>query len=91
MHRRRLLRRSVALAAAPAFIPRGALAQPGRPGPNDRVRVAFIGLGGRARALLTQRDTNCPRSDRPPWTAPNPSLADVVLMKDQACYACYEK
>jgi predicted dehydrogenase len=59
MNRRQLLRRSAVAASAvaiPTLIPRGALAQPGRPGPNDRIRVAFIGLGGRARALLTQED-----------------------------------
>ena len=53
--RREFLRRSAGLTAVlgfPLLAPRGVLAAPGRPGPNDRLRVGFIGLGGRARWIL---------------------------------------
>jgi predicted dehydrogenase len=40
--------------AAPIVVREGALAAPGRPGPNDRVPIGFIGAGGRARLLMKQ-------------------------------------
>jgi predicted dehydrogenase len=43
---------AAAAAGAPMFIPSGVLARPGRLGPNDRIQVGFIGLGGRARWIL---------------------------------------
>jgi predicted dehydrogenase len=56
MNRRDFLRRTAATAAAgvsfPYIIPSGVLAAPGRLGPNDRIRVGFIGCGGRAGALM---------------------------------------
>ena len=55
MKRREFLRRSAFAATAttlPLFLPSGVLARPGRPGPNDRIQVGFIGLGGRARWIL---------------------------------------
>ncbi|MBN2476155.1 MAG: Gfo/Idh/MocA family oxidoreductase [Pirellulales bacterium] len=53
--RRRFLKRSTAAAAgmaAPWILPSGVPAAPGRPGPNDRVVIGFIGTGGRARQLM---------------------------------------
>jgi predicted dehydrogenase len=36
---------------APTVIPSGVLAAPGRKGPNDRIYIGHIGMGGRARGL----------------------------------------
>lgn len=56
MKRRDFLRHSAATTAtvfsAPYIIPRSILAAPGRPGPNDRIRVGVIGVGGRSRQLM---------------------------------------
>ena len=54
MNRRQLLRGSAAArdrVSRPR--PRTRPAGPGRPGANDRIRLGFIGLGGRARWILT--------------------------------------
>jgi predicted dehydrogenase len=54
MNRRQLLRSSAAAAIAlPAIVPGRVFAAPGRPGANDRIRLGFIGLGGRAKWILT--------------------------------------
>ena len=57
MKRRDFLRKSAAAAttalAAPYFVPSYVLGAPGRLGANDRIRVGFIGAGGRARHLMT--------------------------------------
>jgi predicted dehydrogenase len=53
--RREFLRRSAGLTAAlgfPLLLPRDVLGAAGRPGPNDRIQVGFIGTGGRARWIL---------------------------------------
>ncbi|HUT92049.1 MAG TPA: Gfo/Idh/MocA family oxidoreductase [Thermoguttaceae bacterium] len=54
--RRRFLIRSAGLVAAglgaPHLLPSGVLAAPGRPGPNDRIGIAFIGTGRRANQIL---------------------------------------
>src|ERR1051326_4373030 len=53
--RREFLRLSANLTAAvgfPLFLPREVLCAPGHPGPNDRIQLGFIGLGGRARWIL---------------------------------------
>ena len=56
LSRRRFLRRTAALAAAaaaaPCFIPSGVLASPERPGANDRIGVAYIGVGRRGNQLM---------------------------------------
>ncbi len=44
--RRRFIGGAAAGLAIPYFIPDGVLAAPGRPGANDRIRIANIGLGG---------------------------------------------
>ena len=58
LSRRQLLQRSATLAAgafvAPYLIPSGILASDGKPGPNDRIGVGAIGIGGRCRMLLDQ-------------------------------------
>ena len=58
MNRRGFIRTSTAATAAVAFpsvIPGHVLAAPGRRlGANDRIQVGFIGLGGRARAILKE-------------------------------------
>jgi predicted dehydrogenase len=57
MRRRDFLRSSAAATAAwlslPYVIPSGVLATQDRPGANDRINVAFVGLGGRARWIIT--------------------------------------
>ncbi|MFI5455709.1 MAG: gfo/Idh/MocA family oxidoreductase, partial [Isosphaerales bacterium] len=58
MNRRQWLRGSAAAATAstfafPTLVSGDALAAPGRPGANDRIQLGFIGLGGRARWILT--------------------------------------
>jgi len=56
LSRRRFLRQTALLTgagvAAPYLVPSGAMAAPGKPGPNDRVIIGFIGTGGRARQLM---------------------------------------
>lgn len=75
--RRRFLATSVAAAVGawgmPTIIPRSALAAPGKPGPNDRITVGAIGVGGRGTLLLEQlpesaqlvalSDCNVPRAE----------------------------
>ena len=39
-------------AAVPLWIPSGVLAAPGRPGANDRIGVAYIGVGRRGQQLM---------------------------------------
>ena len=60
MKRREFLRRSAAVAGAaislPCLIPSGVLAAPGKLGPNDQIVVGFIGLGGRAKWLMTNEE-----------------------------------
>lgn len=58
MNRRSFLRRSTAVAAlaVPQFVPSRVFGQPGRPGANDRIRIGFIGMGGRARWLVENAD-----------------------------------
>lgn len=58
---------------APALLSRRTLAAPGQPGPNERIRVGAIGVGGRAALLLQQLpesaqlvalcDCNLPRAE----------------------------
>jgi predicted dehydrogenase len=53
--RRDFLRRSAQFAAVvgfPLVLPREVLGKPGHPGPNDRIQLGFIGVGGRARWIL---------------------------------------
>ena len=45
-------RRTFLLSSASALAPSVALARRRKPGPNDRIRVGFIGLGGRASWLI---------------------------------------
>ena len=53
LDRRRFLKTAAAVSvAAPLIIPRHVLAQDGKPGVNDRVKVGIVGLGLRIRQLL---------------------------------------
>ena len=57
LKRRDFLRHSAIAAAAlsvPAFVPREVLGAGRQLGPNDRLQVGFIGLGGRARWILNK-------------------------------------
>ncbi len=54
IRRRDFLAASGAAVAAPTVIPSGVLAQPGRPGANDRLTVAHIGVGGMGSGHLTR-------------------------------------
>lgn len=47
--RRKFLKNSAAAIAAPLVIPEGVLARNGRPGANDRIVIANIGVGGMGR------------------------------------------
>ncbi len=49
--RRNFLKTALVAVAAPLVIPRGVLAAPNRPGANDTVRVAIVGLGGRGQGV----------------------------------------
>ncbi len=54
--RRGFLKKSTTLAAAgccaPMFVPNYVFSAPGKPGPNDRIQIGFIGAGRRARQLM---------------------------------------
>lgn len=58
LSRRQWLKHTSAAAAGalaiPYLIPSGILAAEGKPGPNDRIGIGGIGIGGRARMLLDQ-------------------------------------
>jgi predicted dehydrogenase len=54
--RRTFLASTAAATTAPYFIPEGVLAANGRVGANERIRVAHIGFGGRARGLYRELD-----------------------------------
>ena len=56
VNRRRFLATAGAAIAAPYFIPSRVFSAPGRPGANERVRVALIGAGGRGRSLIKEMD-----------------------------------
>jgi len=51
--RREFLRTTAAALAGPCFVP-AALAAPGKPGANDRIRVGLIGAGFRSRELTRE-------------------------------------
>jgi len=57
LSRRRFLRRTggaaVAIVTAPYYVRAGALGAPGKPGPNDRVGIGYIGVGRRAQQLMS--------------------------------------
>ncbi len=64
MKRRNFLRLAASTTAAlsfPLVLPRHVLAAAGQPGPNDRIKLGFIGLGGRARWIL--KDEALPGAD----------------------------
>ncbi len=56
--RRRFLKRTCALGAAvlaaPTVVPSGVMGLQGRPGPNEKIGLGFIGSGHRARLLMSQ-------------------------------------
>jgi predicted dehydrogenase len=56
LSRRELVKQGALLAAGtfPMIIPRHVLGAQGRPGPNDRIQVGFIGVGTRANLLIDQ-------------------------------------
>lgn len=84
--RRQFLRKGVTLTAAgvaaPYIIPSGVLAAPGRPGANDRIGIAGIGIGrqgsGLVRAAVNRKDTRFV------------AIADVNLKRAQETAARYE-
>ncbi|MBN2476412.1 MAG: Gfo/Idh/MocA family oxidoreductase [Pirellulales bacterium] len=51
LRRRDFLATSGAVLSAPYVLPSGVLAAPGKKGPNERINVGHIGMGGRARGL----------------------------------------
>ena len=56
MNRRNFLSTVSSAASAPLFVPSNVLGMGGKPGANSRIQVGFIGVGGRARWLLTYFD-----------------------------------
>jgi predicted dehydrogenase len=60
MKRRDFLKSTAAATAAgigfPYYVPRSVMAAPGKPGANDRFKVAFIGVGGRANQLINDQN-----------------------------------
>jgi predicted dehydrogenase len=54
LRRRDFLAVSAAAAGAPLFAPKGVLASSGAKGANERVRIGFIGFGGRAKSLFQE-------------------------------------
>jgi predicted dehydrogenase len=60
MNRREFLRTAP---AAPFILRSGALAQTGRPGPNDRLQVGFVGVGQRARWLMQYFGAEVPEAE----------------------------
>lgn len=60
LSRRRFISKSAAAGAVvPLFVSSGVLAEPGKPGANDRIQVGLIGAGGMGRANLK----NCTQHD----------------------------
>jgi predicted dehydrogenase len=79
MNRREFLSKSASLAGAigfPYFVSSRALAKPGRSGANDRLKVAFIGTGGRAWQLMATEGLD--------------NHADIVAMADCFLPRCKE-
>lgn len=65
LSRRKFLGATAGAVSLPYFVPEGVLAQPGKPGANDRIVVASIGIGGMGRnhvppdvAMLCDVDKN---------------------------------
>ncbi|HSW47174.1 MAG TPA: Gfo/Idh/MocA family oxidoreductase [Phycisphaerae bacterium] len=60
MRRRDFLRKSAAAAAAgisvPYFVPSHVLGKEGKRGPNDKIRLGFIGTGGRGQYLMADEN-----------------------------------
>jgi predicted dehydrogenase len=56
MNRRNFLSTVSSAASAPLFVPSNVLGMGGKPGANSRIQVGFIGVGGRARWLLSYFD-----------------------------------
>ncbi len=54
LRRRDFLATTGAVLSAPYVMPSGVLAAPNRKGPNDRINVGHIGMGGRARGLYRE-------------------------------------
>ena len=52
LSRRTFLRRATAAVAVPYLIPSGLLAAPGKPGPNEQIGVAGIGIGRRGAGVF---------------------------------------
>ncbi len=69
--RRQFLHRSAAAVAVPLVIPAGVLAAPGRPGANDRIGIAGIGIGRQGSGDLA----TCMKDPRSRFIA----IADVNL------------
>ncbi|HJN09874.1 MAG TPA: Gfo/Idh/MocA family oxidoreductase [Pirellulaceae bacterium] len=75
LSRRQFIQGSAAIVGAPYIIPSGVLAADGRPGANDKIRVAGIGIGRQGSGLMGQlagqpdvqivgiADVNLPRAE----------------------------
>jgi predicted dehydrogenase len=68
----------VAAAGFPVIVPSSVFGKPGKPGPNDRIQVGFVGVGGRGRFLLDYFPRDVP-------------AAEVVAVSDCYLPRCYGK
>ena len=66
--------------AVPYLISRSALAQPGKPGANDRLSIALIGCGGMGRANLAHAAAS------PTWSSPGPATSGSSGARPSAQY-----
>lgn len=80
LSRRKFMSKSAAVGAAvPLYVSSNVLAQPGKPGANDRIQIGLIGAGGMGRANLK----NCTRHDDVVVTA----ICDVWKQRRDAAIA----
>ena len=77
MNRRDFVKATTA-GSAPFIIPSHVLGKPGHPGANDRIKVGFIGIGGRARWLIQYFGNEVPE-------------AEIVAVADCHLPRCYGK
>jgi len=94
--RRRFLEKAGATVAAgafgvPLFVPRRALSAPGRPGANDRIHVAAIGVGNRARLLLQQLPESAQLVAVADCNLPNAASCNETYKLNGSCYQDYRR
>ena len=97
--RREFLKKMAAALAAPYVVPAAALAAPGKPGANDRVRVGLIGAGYRSRDLTKESPpdlslvavADCDRRQIASYLADAKRLPDSVVVEKCGVYQDYRQ